>query len=352
MNKYLLLSCCVLTSLLSTVRSQNLTNYIGSPAGGNATEIPVQLRQTSINALLIREITENNYGASVSKLTASILPVNSKLAAMTTEMNQNVGPSMIKSFAAVNQGIFLKHNGWPKGEKLTVGFADKHGGKDGPSAALAYSLLLESAITGKKLRDDLACTGDMNSDRTVQPIGGVVDKIRAAKKEGCNIVLIPEKNLPAVMDAAIDGEIELLTSIQIISVKDLDQALQVAFVDNDEKIANEGVFLIIIHKGISAIQAKYHKLKGAVLNPMIMPLKRAILILVNIKFLSWEKCSGFFILKVNITIHDFETNFLNLINFGSLIRLLPKILIEEWKVILLFLLEWEKDYHNGDLIDE
>ncbi|MGJ8655105.1 MAG: S16 family serine protease [Akkermansiaceae bacterium] len=210
------------------------TSKVPSPTGATAKKLPIKIRQISINALLIREITKGNYGASVSKLTASVLPSDDIDQPMATQLNQDVGESMIKSFTAVNKGMFLKYDGWPKGENLTISFADKHGGKDGPSAAVAYSLLLESIFTGKELRQDLACTGDMNSDRTIQPIGGVVDKIRAAKNAGCNYILIPEKNIPAVMDAAIDGEIELLTSIQIISVKDLDQAVKVAFKDLDE----------------------------------------------------------------------------------------------------------------------
>jgi len=166
-------------------RASKQTNFVPSPTGKNAKNLPVKLRQTSINALLIREISRGNYGASVSKLTASALPGNDKKEPMKTKLNQSVGSSMIKSFTAVNQAIFLKYKGWPQGENLTIGFADKHGGKDGPSAAVAYSLLLESLISGKTIRPDIACTGDMNSDRTVQPIGGVVDKIRAAKKAGC-----------------------------------------------------------------------------------------------------------------------------------------------------------------------
>jgi len=208
---------------------------IATPVGSSAKKIPIKLRQTSINALLIREITSGNYGASVSKLTVSVLPSGNETSPMITQMNQKVGPSMVKSFSAVNKGIFLKHNGWPKGERLSLGFADKHGGKDGPSAALAYSLLMQSVLTGKEIRKDIACTGDMNSDRTVQPIGGVMDKIRAAKKADCKYVLIPVKNVPSLMDAAIDGDIELLTSIQIISVENLKEAEKVAFSGLDEE---------------------------------------------------------------------------------------------------------------------
>jgi len=244
MNSYSITFICLFSLFFQPVVAQEEasesdkkpkeSNKVASPVGAVDAGLPIKIRQTSIKALLIREITDGEYGASVSKLTASVLPSSNKDKPMSTELNQAVGESMIKSFAAVNKGMFLKHNGWPTGEGLTISFADKHGGKDGPSAAVAYSLLLESIFSGKELRQDLACTGDMNSDRTVQPIGGVIDKIRAAKKAGCSYVLIPEKNVPALMDAAIDGEVELLTSIQIISVKDLDQAMKVAFKGLDE----------------------------------------------------------------------------------------------------------------------
>jgi len=238
---------------------------IATPVGSSAKKIPIKLRQTSINALLIREITSGNYGASVSKLTVSVLPSGNETSPMITQMNQKVGPSMVKSFSAVNKGIFLKHNGWPKGERLSLGFADKHGGKDGPSAALAYSLLMQSVLTGKEIRKDIACTGDMNSDRTVQPIGGVMDKIRAAKKADCKYVLIPVKNVPSLMDAAIDGDIELLTSIQIISVENLKEAEKVAFSGLDEETTKalasyEKVQAAITANGTKALHSSSVKL--------------------------------------------------------------------------------------------
>jgi len=266
-NKSIIL--CVVSLLLpfSAYGQSRQSNFIPSPAGKSAKDLPIKLRQTSINALLILEITKNNFGASVSKLTASALPGDNTAEPMKTKLNQTVGSSMIKSFTEVNQAIFLKYGGWPQGENLTIGFADKHGGKDGPSAAVAYSLLLESIISGEAIRPDLACTGDMNSDRSVQPIGGVVDKIRAAKKAGCKYVLIPEKNVPTVMDAAIDGEIEFLTSIQVISVSNLTDAIKVAIKDSDETTttaldAYEDVQQMIDRKGISILksQSAFNKL--------------------------------------------------------------------------------------------
>ena len=71
--------------------------------------------------------------------------------------------------------------------------------KDGPSAGLAISLAIMSAVTKRLPREGVAMTGEISLSGDVLPIGGVRDKIFGAIKSGINTVMIPRDNLDEAM---------------------------------------------------------------------------------------------------------------------------------------------------------
>ncbi len=66
--------------------------------------------------------------------------------------------------------------------------------KDGPSAGIAMVTAMVSAYTGRPVRCDLAMTGEVNLRGEVMPIGGLKEKLLAARRGGIKVVLIPEEN--------------------------------------------------------------------------------------------------------------------------------------------------------------
>lgn len=83
--------------------------------------------------------------------------------------------------------------------------------KDGPSAGITMLTAVLSALTGRKIDADYAMTGEINLQGNIMPIGGVKEKILAAKRNGIHHVILPNKN-----KQDIQGIEELVKGVQLI----------------------------------------------------------------------------------------------------------------------------------------
>lgn len=96
--------------------------------------------------------------------------------------------------------------------------------KDGPSAGITMATAMFSAITGKKVRADLAMTGEVTLRGRVLPIGGLKEKLLAAKNAGIKTVLIPKENERDVEELST----EITKGLEIIPVEHMDEVLKLA----------------------------------------------------------------------------------------------------------------------------
>ena len=96
--------------------------------------------------------------------------------------------------------------------------------KDGPSAGVTMTTALASLLSGRKVRADLAMTGEVSLTGRVLPIGGVKQKLLAADRAGITTVLIPARNAPDLDDVPA----EVLERLTVHPVSDVRQALELA----------------------------------------------------------------------------------------------------------------------------
>lgn len=97
--------------------------------------------------------------------------------------------------------------------------------KDGPSAGITMAAAVLSALTGKKIYSDIAMTGEITLRGRVLPIGGLKEKLLAAKTAGIKRVLVPADNVKDVEEIS----------------KEITDGLKILFVSNMEQVIDEAM---------------------------------------------------------------------------------------------------------------
>jgi len=181
---------------------------------------------TSVNALLVRPLEGSGNAASAMKL--SVTAVKGRTDEnVVFGFNQAVGEDMRRASEEVVRAVQIRHGQYPASTDVQFGFGDKWGGKDGPSAAVACALLLESLIGGFEIPTEFAVTGDLNADATVQAVGGVADKIRGAMDLKCTVIGVPAANEEDLTDLVVEESLRRFLTAKIFTLRHLDDAIAI-----------------------------------------------------------------------------------------------------------------------------
>ena len=107
--------------------------------------------------------------------------------------------------------------------------------KDGPSAGLTLTVALASLFTGQKVRHDIAMTGEITLQGKVLAIGGLKEKLLAARRAGIKKVVIPEENRETLSDFPAD----ILEGMEIMYVTEIHEAIKILLIPNNEVVQSK-----------------------------------------------------------------------------------------------------------------
>ncbi len=96
--------------------------------------------------------------------------------------------------------------------------------KDGPSAGVTMATAIVSALTGRRVRRDVAMTGEITLRGRVLPIGGLKEKLLAAHRAGIKTFILPEKNKKDLVDVPK----EILETVTVRPVSTVDEVFKIA----------------------------------------------------------------------------------------------------------------------------
>jgi len=107
--------------------------------------------------------------------------------------------------------------------------------KDGPSAGIAMATSIASALMKKKVRADLAMTGEITLRGRVLPIGGLKEKILAAHRGNIKMVIIPKDNEKDLAEVPRNVQ----NALKIVFVDHIDEVLDIVFVKDEDEFSKD-----------------------------------------------------------------------------------------------------------------
>ena len=184
---------------------------------------------------IVRGLAWTSVGGDTLQIEVNVMPGSGELM-LTGQLGDvmkesaQTGISYIRSVSGrygIAEDFFEKHD-------IHVHIPEGAVPKDGPSAGITMAAAMLSAVTGKKVRADLAMTGEIPLRGRVLPIGGLKEKLLAAKSAGIRTVLIPKENRADVEELSA----EITKGLEIIPVENMEEVLSHALVDETEKTEN------------------------------------------------------------------------------------------------------------------
>ncbi|MDD4334541.1 MAG: magnesium chelatase domain-containing protein, partial [Desulfotomaculaceae bacterium] len=206
------------------VTSQNLNRFLGSPRFRyGVAELDDQVGVAT--GLAWTEVGGDTLAIEVSVYKGTgRLTLTGKLGDVMKESAQ-AGYSYVRSRAAelnIDEDLYDKQD-------IHIHIPEGAIPKDGPSAGITMASALASAITGRKVRHDVAMTGEITLRGRVLPIGGVKEKILAAHRAGIKTVILPndnKKDLDEIPKKVKD-------KMKFILVDHMDQVLETALTERE-----------------------------------------------------------------------------------------------------------------------
>ena len=203
------------------VTDRNIHRFLGKE------KYTYQMANPAPEVGIVRGLAWTSVGGDTLQIEVNVMPGSGELT-LTGQLGDvmkesaRAGISYIRSVSGkydIEGDFFEKHD-------IHVHIPEGAVPKDGPSAGITMATAMISAITEKKVRADLAMTGEITLRGRVLPIGGLKEKLLAAKSAGMKTVLVPKKNQVDVEELSA----EITKGLEILPVENMQEVLEAALV--------------------------------------------------------------------------------------------------------------------------
>lgn len=176
---------------------------------------------------IVRGLAWTSVGGDTLQIEVNVMPGEGEIQ-LTGQLGDvmkesaRAGISYIRSAGKkykINDNFFKEHD-------IHIHIPEGAVPKDGPSAGITMATAILSAVTGKKVRANAAMTGEITLRGRVLPIGGLKEKLLAAKNAGIKMVIVPGENKADVKE--LSGEIT--KGMEILYVSHMDEVLKAVIV--------------------------------------------------------------------------------------------------------------------------
>ena len=208
-----------------TITEKNLFKYLGKE------KFTYQMANAADEIGIVRGLAWTSVGGDTLQIEVNVMPGKGEIM-LTGQLGDvmkesaRTGISYIRSVSRdyqIADDFFEKYD-------IHVHIPEGAVPKDGPSAGITMATAMLSAITEQKVRADIAMTGEVTLRGRVLPIGGLKEKLLAAKNAGIKTVLVPKKNLADVEELSQ----EITKGLEILPVEHMEEVLKAAFVSDDQ----------------------------------------------------------------------------------------------------------------------
>ncbi|MDD3362535.1 MAG: endopeptidase La [Hespellia sp.] len=203
------------------VTEKNIEKYLGKE------KFTYQMANACDEVGIVRGLAWTSVGGDTLQIEVNVMPGSGELM-LTGQLGDvmkesaQAGISYIRSVSdeqKIAEDFFKTHD-------IHVHIPEGAVPKDGPSAGITMATAMLSAIINKKVRADLAMTGEITLRGRVLPIGGLKEKLLAAKSAGIKMVLIPKDNVRDVEELSD----EITKGLEIVPVEHMKEVLERALV--------------------------------------------------------------------------------------------------------------------------
>jgi len=203
-----------------TVTKKNLKKYLGEP------KYPLSKLRSQGEVGVVNGLAWTSYGGDLLRVEVNLLPGKDKLT-LTGKLGEVMQESAMIALAYIRSQSRKFHipSDFVNRYEIHIHLPEGAVPKDGPSAGITLTTAMLSALKKEHFPDELAMTGEITLRGKVLPVGGLNEKLLAAKRYGVKRIILPDENKSDIKEMNKN----LLAGLELKFVKDYLQVYEIIF---------------------------------------------------------------------------------------------------------------------------